>query len=109
MEKPRIKEAATVITDFLMGGDRVIPRIKCVKPQKKYVLRVSFDDGKDCLYDVQDDINRIAQYKDLETVHGLFEQARLDESRTCVFWNDNIDLPSDIIYEYGEPIPKNYS
>lgn len=23
-------------------------------------------------------------------------------SRTCVFWNDRIDLASDTIYEYGK-------
>ena len=26
------------------------------------------------------------------------EQVQLDESRTCVYWNDVIDLPSDAIY-----------
>lgn len=82
----------------------MIPRIKSVIPQKNYILRVVFDDGKDCLYNVKDDIDRIDQYKDLETIHGLFEQVQLDESRTCVFWNENIDLPSDTIYEYGKEV-----
>ena len=31
----------------------------------------------------------------------LIEQVQLDESRTCVYWNDYINLPSDTIYEYG--------
>ena len=82
----------------------MIPRKKSVIPQKNYILRVVFDDGKDCLYNVKDDIDRIDQYKDLETIHGLFEQVQLDESRTCVFWNENIDLPSDTIYEYGKEV-----
>ena len=60
-----------------------------------------FDDGKDCIYDVNDDINAIKEYEDLKNVYGLFEQVQLDESRTCVFWNDYIDLSSDTIYEYG--------
>lgn len=77
----------------------MIPRIKSVKPLKGYFLHVVFDDGKDCIYDVNDDINAIEEYKDLKTIHGLFEQVQLDESRTCVFWNDFIDLPSDAIYE----------
>ena len=64
-----------------------------------YLLHVIFDDGKDCIYDVNDDINTIEEYKDLKTICGLFEQVQLDESRTCVFWNDFIDLPSDAIYE----------
>ncbi len=43
-------------------------------------------------------------YAALREVFGLFRQVRLDESRTCVFWNSDIDLPSDIIYEYGHEI-----
>lgn len=77
----------------------MIPRIQSITPLKGYLLHVIFDDGKDCIYDVKDDINTIEEYKDLKTIHGLFEQVQLDESRTCVFWNDFIDLPSGTIYE----------
>ncbi|OYP63610.1 hypothetical protein CIK98_11905 [Prevotella sp. P2-180] len=35
------------------------------------------------------------------TFYGLFCQAQLDSSRTCVYWNDEIDLASDCIYEYA--------
>lgn len=80
----------------------MIPRIKEVKPLPDYSLSVTFDDGKSVIYDVKDDIGQIDDYKDLVTVHGLFNHVQLDESRTCVFWNDRIDLPSDTIYEYGE-------
>ena len=80
----------------------MIPRIKEVKPLPDYSLSVTFDDGKSVVYDVKDDINQLEDYKDLVTVHGLFNHVQLDESRTCVFWNDWIDLPSDTIYEYGE-------
>lgn len=82
----------------------MIPRIKSVKPQKNYILHVIFDDGKECLYNVKEDIENIYQYSDLETIPGLFDQVQLDESRTCVFWNDDIDLPSDAIYEKGKPV-----
>lgn len=77
----------------------MIPRIKSVKPLENYLLQAIFDDGKSGIYDVKDDINTIPQYKDLETIKGLFEQVKLDESRTCVFWSDEIDLPGDSIYE----------
>ena len=80
----------------------MIPRIKEVKPLPDYSLSVTFDDSKSVIYDVKDDINQLEDYKDLVTVHGLFNHVQLDESRTCVFWNDRIDLPSDTIYEYGE-------
>ncbi|EEG49097.1 hypothetical protein RUMHYD_01902 [Blautia hydrogenotrophica DSM 10507] len=87
-----------------MGGGEMIPRIKSVKPHENYILYVIFDDGKECLYNVKEDIDSIEQYKDLETIQGLFEQAQLDESRTCVFWNEYIDLASDTIYEYGKEV-----
>jgi hypothetical protein len=68
-----------------------------------YCLSVLFDDGKRVIYDVMDDIKSIETYRDLLSIHGLFDQVQLDQSRTCVFWNDEIDLPSDAIYEYGRP------
>ena len=37
----------------------------------------------------------------LKTEYGLFENYQLDESRTCVYWNDRVDLPSDTLLEYG--------
>jgi hypothetical protein len=72
-----------------------------VEPMPDYKLKVLFDDGKTVIYNVKEDIETIESYKDLAAVQGLFEQVQLDESRTCVYWNDQIDLPSDTIYEYG--------
>jgi hypothetical protein len=85
----------------MIGGATMIPRIKSVKPLENYVLLVVFDDGKTVLYDVKDDIQAIPSYEDLKTIGGLFQQVQLDQSRTCIFWNDYIDLPSDAVYEYG--------
>ena len=82
----------------------MIPRIRTVKPEPDFRLSVLFDDGRKVVYDVKDDIDTIPGYKDLMTIRGLFEQVQLDQSRTCVFWNASIDLPSDTIYEYGETI-----
>jgi hypothetical protein len=81
----------------------MLPRIQDVKTMPDYCLEVRFDDGKQVVYDVMDDIKSIESYRDLLSIHGLFDQVQLDESRTCVFWNDRIDLPSDTIYEYGRP------
>ena len=82
----------------------MIPRIKSVKPMKDYVLNVIFDNGKNVLYDMNEDIDTLAGDGDLKSVYGLFAQVQVDDSRTCVFWNENIDLPSDIIYEYGKEL-----
>ena len=82
----------------------MIPRIRSVESAPDYYLCVLFDDGKKVKYNVLEDIQAISSYQDLMTIHGLFDQVQLDPSRTCVFWTDGIDLPSDIIYEYGEAV-----
>lgn len=43
-------------------------------------------------------------YSALQDEIGLFELVQLDESRTCVYWTEDIDLPSDAIYEYGKVV-----
>lgn len=83
----------------MFGGVRMIPRIDTIKPLKNYVLYIEFKDGKKGFYNVTEDIEQIPQFEDLKAIDGLFEQVQLDESGTCVFWSDVIDLPSDAIYE----------
>jgi hypothetical protein len=81
-----------------------IPRIHKVEPLKDYELYVEFDDGHKVVYDVKDDIRELVAFKALRDVYGLFRQVALDSSRTCVYWNDEIDLASDSIYEYGRTV-----
>ena len=64
----------------------MIPRIASLKPISDLLLQVEFDDGITVLYDVKEDL-----------------------SRTCVYWTEDIDLPSDTIYEYGKKIRDNDS
>ena len=78
----------------------MIQRIRTVTPLSDYLLSVRFDDGKRVIYDVKEDMH-LPGYGALREVCGLFQQVQLDKSRTCVFWNEDIDLPSDTIYQYG--------
>ena len=78
-----------------------LPRIKSVSPMDGYQLSVLFDDGRKVVYNVAEDIETISAFSDLKTVEGLWPQVQVDKSRTVVYWNDWIDLPSDTIYEYG--------
>lgn len=80
----------------------MIRRIRTAQPLPDFLLSVSFDDGKRVVYDVKEDMG-LPGYIALRDVRGLFEQVQLDPSRTCVYWNSEIDLPSDAIYEYGRP------
>jgi hypothetical protein len=82
----------------------MIPRIKSFETIDDWKLIVTFDDGCRVLYDVKDDIDTLEDFKTLTTELGLWTMAQLDTSRTCIFWNDRIDLPSDTIYEYGMPL-----
>ena len=82
----------------------MIKRIRELQPMPDDQLLVRFDDGKQVLYDVKDDIKTLPGYSLLCEVEGLFQNVRLDESRTCIYWTDEIDLPSDAIYEYGEAV-----
>lgn len=80
----------------------MIPRIKKLMTLDDYVLYVEFEDGDKVYYDVKEDIKAIPSFNALKSVCGLFRQAQLDSSRTCVYWNDMIDLASDSIYKYGK-------
>lgn len=81
----------------------MIPRIKSIQPLEDFNLLVEFDEGEKVIYDVKDDIKTLEDFRVLETEYGLFQNVRLDSSRTCVYWNDRVDLPSDTILEYGRP------
>ncbi|MBE5782509.1 MAG: DUF2442 domain-containing protein [Clostridiales bacterium] len=79
----------------------MIQRMKSVEALPDFMLSIVFDDGHRVIYDVKEDF-ALPGYDALRTVPGLFQQVQMDESRTCVYWNDEIDLPSDIIREYGK-------
>lgn len=79
----------------------MIPQIKKLQTLENFKLLVVFDDDYQVIYDVLDDIKNIPCFQTLLKNPVLFGQVQLDESRTCVFWNDCIDLSSDSIYEYG--------
>ena len=79
----------------------MIPRIKTLAALDNFLLAVEFDDGHKVIYDVKEDIAVLPTFRALMEVCELFSQVQLDSSRTCVYWNDEIDLASDTIYEYG--------
>ena len=80
-----------------------LPRIKSIEALPDYRLSVVFDDGRRVIYDVGEDIKQIEEFRMLKQIPHLWEQVQVDRSRTCVYWNDRIYLPSDTLYEYGVP------
>ena len=82
----------------------MIPRIKTIQPLKNYKLFVVFESGEKIVFDVGEDIEQIPDFSVLKTEYGMFENLHLDESRTCVYWSDKVDLPSDTLLEYGRRV-----
>ena len=82
----------------------MIPKIKLVEPKENYSLYIIFDSGEKVLYDVNEDIDQLPDFSVLRTEKGLFENFQLDESRTCIYWSDRVDLPSDTLLEYGKQV-----
>lgn len=80
----------------------MLPKIAKVSIIGNYILRVTFDDNKSVIYNVKEDFDSIPAYKDIVFSEELFKQYILDKSRTVIIWNDVFDLPSDIIYQYGQ-------
>lgn len=82
----------------------MISKVKSVIPMENYILDVVFDDNVRVHYDMKEDISSLPGYDDLRNIQGLYQNVQLDLSRTCIYWNEYIDLPSDTIYEYGNKI-----
>lgn len=79
-------------------------RIKKVEVKDELVLLITFDDDIRVLYDLKDDIKNIKDFEALQTETSLFKNFQIDQSRTCIYWSDRIDLASDTILEYGRKI-----
>jgi len=82
----------------------MIPRIKSFQALDNFLLWVEFEEGRKVIYDVKEDMENIPSYKVLGEIYGLFKQVQMDTSRTCLYWNKEVDLSSDSIYEYGKEI-----
>lgn len=101
-KKDTLKEDAKIINFSQKGHSRKIGT--------NIETTVTFDDGyvytshksKSTLFGVRttQKISNLPGYDDLKNISGHFENVQLDESRTCVFRNDYIDLPSAVFNKY---------
>ena len=81
---------------------QMIPKINKATLVGDFKINVSFDDGKMVVYDLMSDIEQTPYFHLLQEQDGLLEQMKVERYR--IYWNDLVDLPSDILYEYGETI-----
>ena len=76
------------------------PRPKSVQPLENYKIIITFQNGEIKQFDV----SPLMQYKIYERLKdkSYFKLAKTDGM--CVFWDDEIDLCPDLLYEKSEPV-----
>lgn len=79
-------------------------KIKQITAKDNYILNAVFDDGTEKEYDIKPLFDDIPEFDDLRTIHGLFEQVRIDIGGYGIIWNSNIDLSADEIWEHGKAV-----
>ena len=72
-----------------------------VKPLGDYTLLVKFEKGEQKIYDIKPLFEKWGTFKDLYSIHGLFEQVKVDSGGYGISWNDDIDLSCNELYENG--------
>lgn len=80
--------------------------IKSVKAKEKYILSAVFIDGTIKEYDMQPLFKIFPQFNDFEEIDGLFEKVKVDAGGYGVYWNDDLDLDANDIWEDGKYIGK---
>lgn len=81
-----------------------ILRIKSLRAQPELELLVIFDDGSKYIYDIKKDLPLYPAFRKLAQDRELFEAVKLDESGTCIYWDEDTDIPSDWVLEYGKQV-----
>lgn len=76
-------------------------KAKNVTALQKYTILVHFADGSDKLYDMDTLFEKYPVFKSLETVPGLFKQAKVDVGGYGIVWNEDLDIDSEEIYQNG--------
>lgn len=76
-------------------------RIEAVRALADYIIEVKFLGGVVKNYDTKIIADSIPQFVELQTKSGLFEQVKVDQGGYGVFWNDDLDIDSDTIWEDG--------
>ena len=71
-----------------------------VKPLNDYKLLITFDNDEQRIFDTVPLLN-LPMYQKLKN-KGFFSLAQADGM--CVFWNDEIDICPDFVYEKSCPI-----
>lgn len=76
-------------------------RIVSVEPIKDLCIHVGFQNGVEKIYDMRKLYPIFPQFETFETNMELFKQVQVDIGGYGIFWNDDLDLHAEEIWENG--------
>ncbi len=76
-------------------------KVKKVEPLDNYKILVTFEDGTTKVYDVNILFDKFVIFNQLKLVQGLFEQVKVDTGGYGIYWNDDIDLSCNELWDNG--------
>ena len=76
-------------------------KIKNIKALPNFTLSVEFTNGITKLYDVQKLFTLIPSFRQFENHPEEFFNVNVDVGGYGIFWNDNLDLSCDELWENG--------
>ena len=81
-------------------------KIVSVKPMENCILRVGFQNGIEKTYDMRILYPIFPQFEVFETDKELFKRVQVDMGGYGIFWNDELDLDANDIWEDGIEVAK---
>ncbi len=79
-------------------------KIEKITALDNYILHIFFKDGTEVLYDVKPLFIKWKSFLSLTVIDGLFYQVKVDVGGFGIYWNDELDLSCDELYENGKVI-----
>lgn len=81
-------------------------RIQTVEAKDNFIIEAVFFNGQVVQYDVKQLFHVFPQFQAFEKERKLFSDVKVDEGGYAIFWNDELDLDADTIWEDGLIIEK---
>ncbi len=75
------------------------PSLKSVQAARDRLLTVVWKNGVESTVDVGDYLRTYAIFKPLRTDEAAFKKARLGEWGWSVHWSDDMEIPSDLLWQ----------
>ena len=77
-------------------------RIESVEALPNFGLSVRFLAGPEKIYDIRPIMETHEAFRAFRLTRGLFEQAKVAAGGYGVYWNDDIDISCNELYENGK-------